>query len=405
MARTTIGRNVLERRTLMGLSQRDLAERIGKTREYISLIENGRTPLDKRSTLIALAEALRCDINDLTGQPYAPTAHIDLALIAAIPLIRASLNVPERDPGEPQSLRRLEVAAGNAMAARMACQPAKLGEFLPGLITDARGLWYNQGDPAAGELLVKALVTGSLAIKPAGYIDLALRMAELADQVAKAHGNPVCIAAAQFALAQCLLAVGDRTNSARVAAGGADQLDQLTRIGGLPPALHNDILAWMTMLHLHAALVLSGLGSGDPQGRLDAAGVASRGVVGNPWLMEATPANVQVWSEGIAIENGNPDLALQLVRRVDVNSLHSPQRRARLWLDGGRAAHLTGDHTTAIHYLLLAEDAAPGDLRNRAQVVDMVSHLIREANDRGSDELRRLADAVGVNPAHPEPVS
>lgn len=404
MARTVIGRNVLERRTLAGLSQRDLADRVGVTREYISLIENGKKALDKRSTIIALANALRCDINELTGQPYPPTAPIDLALIAAIPLIRNALNTP-KNPAEPRPVRQLELAASNSMAARMDCQPAQLGEHLPGLLADTRVLWYDRGDRRAGELLVMALVTGSLAIKPAGHIDLALRMAELADQVARAHGNPACIAAAQFTLAQGLLAVGDRDQSAIVADDGANQLDRLTRTGGLPPTTHNEILAWMTMLHLHTALAQASTGGGDPQGHLAAADVASRAVIGNPWMMEASHDNVGVWKVGVALENGNPDLAPDLARRVNVNNLKTPQRRARLWLDAGRASYTANDSDAAIRYLLRADEAAPGDLRNRAQVVDIVGHLVREAAHRDSDELRRLAVAVGVDPAHPEPVA
>jgi transcriptional regulator with XRE-family HTH domain len=404
MLRTVIGRNVLSRRTLAGMSQSELADKAGITRSYVSKIENGHKTIDKRSTLINLAAALECSIAELFGQPYEPTARVDLDLIAAVPLIRAALSEPEDDPAPPRPLQQLDLAVDRAMAARMDCTPDVLGEYLPGVLTDARTLWYEQSNYAGGVLFVKALVTGSLALKPAGHIDLAVRMAELADQVAAAHGDPVCIAAAQFALAQCALAVGSRRLSARLAGGGADQLDQLTRTGKLPPQLHNDVLTWMTMLRLHAALSEASLGTGDPAGHLAAADVAARGVVGNPWRMEASPGNVGVWRVGVNLEEGNLDQALNLLRRVDVNELLSPQRRARLWLDGGRAAALTGDTTTAIRYLLRADAAAPGDLRQRGTAVDLVAGFVRQASGGGSHELMDLANRVGVDPTHPEPV-
>lgn len=404
MLRTVIGRNVLTRRTLSGLSQTELAERVGITRTYLSKIENGHRAIDKRSTLIRLAAALQCSIQELFGHPYEPTAHADLALIAAVPLIRAALDEPEEDPDAPRPFQQLDLAVDRAMAARMDCTPGVLGEYLPGVLTDARTLWYDQGNYAGGVLLVKALVTGSLALKPAGYIDLAQRMAELADQVAAAHGDPVCIAAAQFALAQCALAVGSRKRSARLAGGGADQLDQLTRTGKLPPQLHNDVLTWMTMLRLHAALSEASLGTGDSAAHLAIAEVAARGVVGNPWRMEATTENVGVWRVGVNLEEGNLDQALHLLRRVEVNGLLSPQRRARLWLDGGRAAALTGDTETAISYLLRADAAAPGDLRQRPTAVDLVAGFVRQSSGGGSAELMDLANRVGVDPTHPEPV-
>ena len=402
MARTEIGFNVRRRRTVAGLSQRQLAERIGKSREFVSQLEHGK-PLDKQSTLIALATALNCDIIDLTGQPYPPTAHADLALIAAVPLIRTALDDPEGEPPEPRSLRELDLDTDRAMSARMNCTPAELGQYLPGVLTDTRHLWYRNGDRDAGQLLVRALVTGSLGLKPAGYIDLALRMAELADQVARAHGDPVCVAAAQFALAQAALAVGNGPRSARLAAEAVDRLDQLTRVGGLPPQMLNEVLAWMTMLHLHAALSEANLGTGDPSGRLAAADVASRTVVGNPWRMEATAANVEVWRIGITLETGNPDLVPGLIRRIDQSQLLTPQRKARMWLDAGRAAPQTGDPETAIRYLLRADAAAPGDLRQRPTAVGIVADLI--TTSRGSEELLDLANRVGVDPARPEPVA
>jgi len=404
MSRTVIGRNVLALRSLSGMTQEALADKVGITRTYLSKIENGHKAIDKRSTLIRLSAALECSIQELFGQPYKPTAHADLALIAAVPLIRAALDEPENDPTAPRTFQQLDMAVDRAMAARMDCTPDVLGEYLPGVLGDARTLWYDQGNYAGGVLFVKALVTGSLALKPAGYIDLALRMAELADQVAAAHGDPVCIAAAQFALAQCALAVGSRKRSARLAGGGADQLDQLTRTGKLPPQLHNDVLTWMTMLRLHAALSDASLGTGDPAGHLAVAAAAARGVVGNPWRMEATPENVRVWEVGVNVEEGNLDQALHLLRRVEVNGLLSPQRKARLWLDGGRAAALTGDTDTAIRYLLLADDAAPGDLRQRGGAVDLVAGFVRQTSGGGSAALLDLAHRVGVDPTHPEPV-
>jgi ribosome-binding protein aMBF1 (putative translation factor) len=56
-----IADRVAERRTAMGLSQRDLAERCGTTQSAIARLERGGRP-PRIDTLLRIAEALHCDL-------------------------------------------------------------------------------------------------------------------------------------------------------------------------------------------------------------------------------------------------------------------------------------------------------------------------------------------------------
>jgi len=56
-----IADRVAERRTAMGLSQRDLAERCGTTQSAIARLERGGRP-PRIDTLLSIAEALECDL-------------------------------------------------------------------------------------------------------------------------------------------------------------------------------------------------------------------------------------------------------------------------------------------------------------------------------------------------------
>ncbi len=403
-----IGLNVAHFRSVAGKSQQWLADRINDlrrstgressatiTRAYISMIENGHRVIAKRDLLDDLAVALGVSATDLTGQPYRPTTTADMQTWLVVPQIRAAIEEPEDDePAPPRTIEELDLMVDRAMSARMNCSVPDLATHLPAAITDLRRLWFDRGDRAAGELLVKALVTASLAIKPAGWVDLGIRLADLADTVARAHGDPVCIAAAQFAVAQGALATTRRRTSARIAAAGADELDRLTRTK-MPAKMLNDVMAWLGMLQLHAALAEAGQPGGDPQARLAVAASLARRVVGNPWRMEFSDANVGCWGVAVALEDGSPDLAPQLARRVDVNRLITPQRKARLHLDWGRAHVLTEEFDAAVLQLLEADRAAPGDLRNRPTAVEIVGHLVR-GGAHPSDELHELAVRVGI---------
>jgi transcriptional regulator with XRE-family HTH domain len=398
-----IGLRVARYRILAGLSQRELAEAVGVSRPYVTMIEAGDRAVTRRTTLDALAHALGVSNTDLTGQPYLPATRSDLETYRVLPQIRAALEEP--DDGvtiTARPLDQLELAADRAMAARMNCDMVTLGQHLPDLLTETRMLWFEHGDRTAGALLVKAAVTGSLALKAAGHIDLGLRLAELADTVATTLGDPVCIGAAQFTVAQAALATGHRRRSARLAAAGADTLDRLTRTK-LAPNMMNEVLTWLGMLNLHAALSVAALDDGDPDAHLAAAAAAARHVTGDPMRMEFSEANVGTWRVGIALENGHADQAPQLARLVDPNQLRTPQRKSRLYLDTGRALFISGDHDGATRAFLAADRAAPGDLRSRATAVELVAQMVRDAPTHGgSTELRDLAVRVmGIDPLSP----
>ncbi len=409
MARESIGLRVARWRGIAGLTQQQLADRVGEhlgrsiSQAYMSMIENGRRPVDKRSLLLALAAGLGVAVTDLIGQPYPPTARVDLDSYMVVPAIRAALDGGDEDV-EARPLPQLTFAADQGMVARMACDFPAFGAHVPGLLAETRVLFFEEGNEQAGRLLVQAAVTASLMLKPAGWVDLAVRLAELADTVARRLNDPVCLAAAQFATAQCSLAAGNRRRSFLTATAAVDQLSG--RLSGMTSIVRNDAAAWLGMLHLHSALTAASLHRGDDAtAHLDAAQDTVTQVSGDPWRMEFTAANVATWAVGVALENGEPERAPELARLVNPAELHTRQRRARLYLDTGRGLFIAGEQERAVTALLAADDAAPGDLRNRPSAVEIVAQMVRDAPARGGSEpLRELAVRVGVDPFAPEPV-
>lgn len=396
--RKGIGRNVLMWRTISGMTQQQLAEALGVAlgREsfsatYISRIENDQREVTKRTVLIGLARALKVSVTDLTGQPYAPTARADLDAFMLAEAVRVALDGPDEVP-VPRPIEQLAFAADRAMGARMHCDLPALGAHLPGLLIDSQTLFFGGGEERAGELLVQAAVTGSLALKPVGFVDLAIRLADLAVTVAQRIDDPVCMAAAKFARAQCALAAGNRRRSYDLTVDGFGGLD------GLPRARRMHQLAWTGLLHLHAALTAASLHRpDDAESHLAAAEETARHVEGDPWRMEFTLANVRTWRVGVALENGEAGRAPELARQVDISDLRTPQRRARLKLDLGRGLYLAGQHHAAVRALLAADTEAPGDLRHRATAVQTVVQLVKDAPPSGgSPALRELAKRCGV---------
>jgi transcriptional regulator with XRE-family HTH domain len=100
-----VGRRLREIRLWRGLSLRAVAELAGFSAAYLSLIERGERPVDKRSTLEALAAALRVAPSEL-GSAFPPAGRSDELAEARTNLSRieealTDIEVGEGDVTEP----------------------------------------------------------------------------------------------------------------------------------------------------------------------------------------------------------------------------------------------------------------------------------------------------------------
>jgi transcriptional regulator with XRE-family HTH domain len=390
-----IGLRVARWRDIAGLRQEDVAARCGVSREYISMIENGHKAVVKRSLLIKLAEALNVSVADLTARPVTAQTADERAIHDAVPNIRGALD-GMRDEA-PRALDDLRGESDKAMRARMACDYAELARLLPDLIGDTQML-ADRTDEALS-VFAEVCFTASMSLKPLGYTDLAMRLAERAQWAAERSADAATLAAADFARAQACLAGGVhglRARSLLIAGRAADRIQTDTTEAGR---------AWYGMLHLHASMSAASLGrSDDATAHLREAEDVAEVVHGDPWRMEFSKANVGVWRVGIALENGDAGNAPAYARRVNASELKTVHRRARLLIDAGRGLHLAGDTERAIRTFLEADRISSAEVRTRTTVREIVGEMVRDARRKaGSDELRTLAARVGFDPLAPEP--
>jgi transcriptional regulator with XRE-family HTH domain len=389
-----IGLRVARWRDIAGMTQQDLADAVGVSREYVSMIENGRRAVTKRSLLIALARALRVSITDLTAQPMIPRTREESWAYLIAPAIRQVVDGQD-DPPDPRPSGQLAELADRAMSARMAGDWPVLGDVLPGLLAET-AVAAETGGGRDLALHVQACAVAGMALKPLGFLDLARLLATRAQTTAALLDDPVLRAAADFVAAQIVLAGGSRRRSLEIAEDAVEQL----------PLDGEDARAWAGMLHLQAALTSASLGDGGrAQDHLRAADDLAPTVAGDPWHMEFGAANVATWRVGVALENGEPDRAPELARRVDPTSLRTPDRRARLHIDTARGWFAGGDHVRATRALLEADTIAPRVVRTRPVVREIAGQMIRDsATHRGSAEMRDLVSRLGIDPLAPPDV-
>ncbi len=394
MDRDSIGYRVARWRNVAGLTQEQLAAAAGISREQVSRIENGRRAVDKRSTVIALAYALKVDVPQLLGEPRPPTSRDDLVVAAAVARIRVALDdVP---PTETRSADMLWEAAGAVAHARVACDYSTLADLGPAVLAEAPAVASSTSgreQELALRAMVKAAVYSTFWLKTSGYQDLALRVAERGLAAATSSGRPVDIAAARMAVCQALMSAGIRHRAHALAVQGATDVADL--VDG-----DDDAAGRYVDLHLQSAVCAASLD--DYAGALDhldeAARVADRLGV-DPWTYDDWSTDVAIWRVGVALEEAaDPEAAPDLAARVDRSLIRTPQRLARLMMDVGRGWFARGDHRRATGAFLAAHDAAQGEVRARNVVREIVGQMVRDSPVRGGNgELRSLAHRLAVN--------
>jgi transcriptional regulator with XRE-family HTH domain len=400
------GVKLAELRKWRGLSQQVVADRVGVSQQYISMVESGERQVDKRSTLEALAQALRVSPVELGGMPTAERL--------------ASAN-----PGLSEALGGLddieaaltEIALGEAVGTGRPV-PMLLGEVehlnnvmrpnaddvgqvrvLPGLIRDLNGaIALDTGTETRERLLLAlldtyraaAMVTKSLRVRglPAIAAMHVRRVAEELDQ-------PSSLGMADY---MRVMTIGSsRTRKRELAVAAADRLS---------PSLGTDgALEVYGALHLTAAL--SAAATEDASGSLahlaEADNVAAHlpddGTTYSFANLNFSSTNVKFWRTAISVELGDHGRVAEIAADVTPERVPSRQRQSAYWGDVGRGlAHTKATRENAVEALLRAERLAPvqlaSDVYVRSTVTDLLPRVRRDST--AGRELRALAYRMGI---------
>jgi len=393
----TIGARIRAwRRRRGGMSQKALADLAGISQGYLSQIESGKRPLDRKSTQVAIASALNISVSQLLGQPSEDRDPVLTRATACVPAIRSTL--VELSVGERRKPRRdrliLRKQLREAMDLRNAGELAGLAPSLPDLLYDLAG----QGKAMTPEL-VEALFCTQVVLKNMARRDLSREAAYIAMRVAEQYDSPVSLGQAQFSLA-----LSFPPENAELGAKVAERAsNELQGVG------QRDAQELYVGLHLMSALhAATALKADDAAAHLDEAddvarslgepqpyGAMSAGVSGN-WF---GPTNVNYWRVSVAAELGDTGTALAVADRVDFSAVPVPMRLVYYWTDMARALAAGSRDREAMQALAKAERAAPQHFRFNPMARELVMTLINRAKRRAvGEDMMALARRLGLNP-------
>jgi transcriptional regulator with XRE-family HTH domain len=403
MDEVTIGARLRTLRRWRGLTQIQLAGLAGLSPSFISMVETGVRPLDRRSHVAAVANALRVSETDLVGGPHLTADPLQSDPHMGIPALRTALQTntmttPAVDRARPLA-DLVRIVTTEVEPLRRACNYVASGLLLPDILDELHYHVAVPADEAAKQLALQALIEAcscaSFTARSLSYTDLAHLAGLRAQEAATVLDDPVYKGKADFIWLHTLSRVAAHDRNLLAAERAANHLEAHAR-----DPLGLQVLG---MLSLTAALSAAAIQrESTAAGWLDEAIQIARRVPDEPmknW-QSFSATNAAIWQVTIRVElgqSGGGVLELAdgvIVEKIDKRS----SRRADLFADIGRGlAREPKTRTEAVRWLRQAEEAAPQRVRNSTAVRETVAYLLNRARaESGSRELRGMAARMGV---------
>ena len=381
-----VGARLRAIREARGKSLEVVAGLAGMSGACLSRLETGKRALDRRSQIVALANALQVSPSDLFDLGESPLP-AEPATESSVGAIRDAMQaVDVGDPGGTvQPAEQLAVRAETALVAAQQMRLAEVGAMLPALIRDLHSSIDAGRDVA--DLLRWAAVLYPQAVQ--SYLfgvsappDLCWLAARAGREVAQRLDEPVALGVAAFGVSNNLLARGS-FDLAGLALPTRDTGDE--QLDG--------------MLCLTRCLVAaSDSRPGDVAAPLEqAAELAGRTGDGNAHFMSFGPSNVALWRSSVALESGEYERAAELSDQVDLTAL-PPKRRVNYHVNRARSLSQIRDRRgDAVLALRSAEQINPDSVRRSPGTRRLLGELVTRTRDEAlGRELRGMAYRAGL---------
>ena len=389
---STIGDRLRRIRRERGMTQEELADASGISRDLISMLERGSRSSARLSTVAALANALDCEVSELVDRRDRLGRDRDGGSVLAIrdALLNASLlpGIDEAyDGGEPTPLNEVKEHVDAGWRRYWVGAFGELTSVLPGLIGEARMTHAAVGARAAQALALAYELAANL-MTQLGRTDLAAIAAERAIAVAYTGDDPLLWASMHTSYARVLLHQGRHHEAEELVTSMARRIEPSFTDGDL------EIGVWGNLLLTAVAPTVAQ--ERDPAEYLSLARAGAERVGRWVPIFRASfgPALVSMQATyGYSILK-QPGKALDVARRIRPGELQGIYWGAHL-MDIAQAHADAGHRRSAVTTLLQAREVSPVWFRHQ-RVARTVVEEIRERETRLSPSVRSLAHSLDL---------
>ena len=394
----SVGDRIAFYRRRRGLTQRVLAELVGRSEDWLSKVERNEREVRRLDVISDVARALRVSIGDLLGQPV--LVEDSQPKNDDVPAIRDALMSHRRLSQTlfgTRAVQAVEVGPVERFTrhAWTDYQQGRLGRViaaLPNLVKSAQALEETSQPDDSRPWMVSARIhhLAATTLAKIGEADLAWIAAERAMSAAERSAEPLALASAARAGTHALLAVGRFDDAVNLGQTAADWL--ANQINQDDPAS----LSIAGMLHLRTALAAAHRQDRSTTSILLAAADRAATRLGRDadyWQTSFGPTNVQLHRVAASLDLGDASWVVEYGSRVDASHLPT-ERSVAHQVHLARAYSYLARDDEALAQLLDAEAAAPQIVRHSAAVRDTVKSLHRRArhNTATTSPLLGLAE-------------
>jgi transcriptional regulator with XRE-family HTH domain len=400
----SIGERIALYRRRRGMSQKKLAELVGRSESWLSQIERGARPIERLGILGELARVLEVPVSELTGTPagtsrppdeqHSAVEQIRLAL-SAFDFLTLLVRPPAGDSPDTPDLAELHQRVDHAWTLTHGSEYGELTSVLVALLADCeRAARAIDAERRAEVFVLMARMYQAMAavMSKLGETELSWVAAERSIMAAERVGAPLHAMAGVFRLALAFVSGWRLEQAERVAATGALAIASEMDNGSAEGA------SLYGSLNLVRAVVASRRGDGTTawQAIGEAGRAAARlGADRNDFETEFGPTNVRLHAVAVAVELGEPAEALRRAVGVEADGL-SAERRGRFLIDLARAHGQQRDTAGAVAALRQGMEVTPEQVRYHPIVRELVRDLVRRGRSKPNRDLMRLAGELGV---------
>jgi transcriptional regulator with XRE-family HTH domain len=395
--RLSVGERIELHRLHRGLSRAVVAGLVGRSPEWLRLVEHGTQPLDSVSATVRLAQVLEIDdLGELIDWPQRPLRPALTAADTLVGDLRRAV-VSDLFPAGAADRRSADAVRGEIRQCTLDWNHSPrryttLLHTLPALLPACRENYRRSGGSADGETLIAAYHLCRRISSRVGAHELAWLVADRSLGIVAPQDSPLPTAAARWHIAAALLHLHDFTGSHDYACAAAAHLAD--RAPDHPAR-------WVLSGALHSVAARAAEANGDvaEADRLIAPARAAAERIGRDLVAEGIgygPTEFAVTQMELASAREDHDRVVAVATGLDIADDHPMSSRVRCHILSAGAYARRNEDVAAVFALNRAAEICPDDLRFDPDAHLTLQRLLRRGNRLAGRDIARLAHVAGL---------
>jgi transcriptional regulator with XRE-family HTH domain len=392
-----LGSRIAYWRERRGLSQKLLADRIGRSKSWIEKVEAGTRSANRLPILMTICKELRIDLPVLIGRDLTRDTRECINDIQ-VETIRAALErydaIRNQLPGNYRpDISRLQSQVTYVWSAFELAGYRVIIRTLPDLLLDAQRCHVSLNTADTARILVEVYQITASTLRKLGEYELAWLAGDRGVSLAEHTGDPILAALTGFRVAIALTSLGRADAAFNLNVSYSSRLEPVMRTEA-------DMSVYGHILLQAAMAAASGGNAIGVRDMIKEAGAVARHVndQANHYRLAFGPTNVGLHHVAALVSLGEGGLAVEIASGLDEKDIRMlrRERRATYLIDIARGYSQCGKRGEALEKLLEAEALAPPEVNCRPVARNSIANLIQRSRGKVPAALQSLAERSGV---------